>query len=213
MNHAENILNNNPNLDNNETMRLSIITTKQGDGGYSTLSDGKSLPKYHIIMQLMGNIDQTNAQVGLVYAYLKQSDDTIINSINIQQIIEDLGVISQHLFNLGAVLSAPDYVQFKENDLLALEQANAELIKQLSPLKEFILPGTSIIGAHMHVARTTCRQAERDFWQLQHSNIDAQIPSKQIGIYLNRLSDYLFNALRYYHQSIGLQEVHWLNHS
>ena len=80
-----------------------------------------------------------------------------------------------------------------------------EMTEILSPLKNFVLPGSDIANAHCHIARCICRRAERlAVGLLQHEEVDGNIIK-----YLNRLSDYLFTLSRYITHSKGTQEVIW----
>jgi cob(I)alamin adenosyltransferase len=75
----------------------------------------------------------------------------------------------------------------------------------LEPLTSFILPGGSPAAAHLHVARTICRRAERRVVALED---DAPATLSTIT-YLNRLSDYLFVAARFANLRAGEKDVEW----
>lgn len=94
----------------------------------------------------------------------------------------------------------PSQVERLENEI---DQLNAEL----SPLNSFVLPGGTAAAAHLHLARTICRRAERIMVEL------AQDPNEKIGAtalrYINRLSDFLFVASRYVNAK-GQGDVLWV---
>ncbi len=184
--------------------RLSIITTKKGDAGSTELGDGSMVPKHHARIELLGTIDELNAWMGMLLAHMPGSmqADMGVGSI--------LGSIQHELFNIGGEVSVPGYQVFDAQAIAFLENAHYILQKHLPPLKEFILPGGSVLGAHIHVARTVCRRAERTFWQLRampdDSGDDLQL---NLGVYLNRLSDYLFTLARACHQTMHIADVLW----
>lgn len=77
--------------------------------------------------------------------------------------------------------------------------------EHLEPLKAFILPGGTQAAAHLHVARTICRRAERCAVALAgHEEVGIYVVK-----YLNRLSDYLFTAARAVNAEAGVGDVPW----
>jgi cob(I)alamin adenosyltransferase len=88
---------------------------------------------------------------------------------------------------------------------VALEQRMDRWDEELPPLGSFVLPGGSRLAAALHVARATCRRAERRSVALSHlASID---PS--VVVYLNRLSDFLFEAARIANLRAGVAETPW----
>ena len=80
-----------------------------------------------------------------------------------------------------------------------------QLDEHLEPLKNFILPGGTLAAAHLHVARTVCRRAERLVVALaEHEAIN-----NNALIYLNRLSDWFFIAARYENKQGNIPESKW----
>ena len=75
----------------------------------------------------------------------------------------------------------------------------------LPELKNFILPGGVLAAAHLQVARTICRRAER----LLVGLAEAEAINEQAQIYLNRLSDWLFTLARYENFQAGESETKW----
>jgi cob(I)alamin adenosyltransferase len=86
-----------------------------------------------------------------------------------------------------------------------LELLIDEMTEVVGPLENFILPGGSIGSAHLHVARTTCRRAEREATTLARQ----ESIGTNVLIYLNRLSDALFVMARYENHQKGVAEPLW----
>ena len=84
-----------------------------------------------------------------------------------------------------------------------LEVAIDEMDEELAPLKSFILPGGTNAAAHLHAARTICRRAERLVVAL------ADPDSHNSVVYLNRLSDYLFETARFANHLSGVHDALW----
>ena len=137
-----------------------------------------------------GTVDELNAFIGVARASWAESP-----------IDDDLAEIQADLFDLGAHLASPDSDRFEgvpDARITELEIAIDRMEMDLSPLKSFILPGGSLPAAHLHVARTVCRRAERLLVTLGE---DVR--------YLNRLADYLFVAARYANAEEGVEDVPW----
>lgn len=187
--------------------RLSRIVTRTGDAGTSGLADGTRLSKTHPRMQALGDIDECNAQIGLLRAVVDQHPVANEGFTKLDPFLAD----QQHaLFDLGGYLAMGSMATPMQ--LPSLEQLE-EWIRQantdLPPLKEFILPGGSPSLAQAHVVRVTIRRAERTVWHLVESSADSEadliVP---VAVYLNRLSDALFVLARL----LGLWEnsvVYW----
>ena len=168
--------------------RLSIITTRTGDQGTTGLGDGSRVAKNDVRVHALGDVDELNSVLGVVAAYAKMHHE-------LDEYAPILNAIQHALFDLGSELAVPGFN-------LALDAHITEFNGRLTPLKEFILPGGSTVAAHMHVARSVCRRAERAV-----VNLDSLGPlPKQ---YLNRLSDLLFILARCVNLSLGLQDVMW----
>ena len=176
-------------------MRISKITTRTGDSGKTNLGNGSRISKAHIRIQTLGSIDHLNSMIGWVMTEAKES------------INRDLEKIQQDLFNLGGELSTPDLPEqlLPDERLTWLEQETKKMNRELPPLKEFILPGGSELSARIHLTRTECRNAERDFIAL--SEVEKTIDLHKA--FLNRLSDYLFVLARTVHTKDGNREIQW----
>jgi cob(I)alamin adenosyltransferase len=177
--------------------RLSKITTKTGDDGFTQVEPGKRIPKNDSLIQALGDIDELNSALGIVQAHLSQHED--IYSV-IQQIQQDL-------FNLGGELCPPHRQALTEQATLLLDENILKWNDTLPPLTEFILPGGNLAAAYCHLARAICRRAERSLVHLHHQ----QSLQPNILQYMNRLSDLLFIFARVLARDTSKQEVLWNN--
>jgi cob(I)alamin adenosyltransferase len=174
--------------------RLSSITTRTGDSGLTGLADGSRVSKDSPRIVAMGEVDELNSMLGLLLCETLPED--IARSLH----------ASQHeLFDLGGELAIPGHLALRESAVARLEAHATVLNARLSPLRDFILPGGSRAAAIAHLARTICRRAERAVIGL----VREQAISPTVGIYLNRLSDYLFIVARALNQANGVTDVLW----
>lgn len=178
--------------------RLSQIATRTGDDGTTGLGDGQRVPKDHLRIAAMGDVDELNSQLGVLLAEPLPDD------------IRELLVTIQHeLFNLGGELSIPGYELLKADAVLRLDQALAHYNAQLPRLAEFILPAGTRSAAISHVARTIARRAERAVVALAAIEAVNTAPRQ----YLNRLSDLLFVLARVLNRAnldgLGGDDVYW----
>lgn len=174
--------------------RLSKIATRTGDTGTTGLTDGSRVPKQHLRVCAMGDVDELNSQIGVVLTH------------ELPDVVRAKLASTQHLlFNVGGELSWPGGTLVKDEDVLGFDQALADLNETLPPLKEFIMPGGSAACAACHVARTVARRAERAVWALN----DSESVNPPIMKLLNRLSDYLFVVARVLGRVDGASESSW----
>ena len=174
--------------------RLSKIATRTGDGGTTGLTDGSRVPKHHLRVCAMGDVDELNSHIGVVLTH------PLPDAVR-----DKLASTQQLLFNLGGELSWPGGQLIKDEDVLGFDQALADLNETLPPLKEFIMPGGSPAAAACHIARTVARRAERAVWALH----ETEAVNPPIMKLLNRLSDYLFVVARVLGRADGAQEASW----
>ena len=174
--------------------RLSQIATRTGDDGTTGLGDGTRVPKDHLRVQAMGDVDELNSQLGVLLAEPLPDD------------VRELLVVIQHeLFNLGGELSIPGYALLKGEAVLRLDEALAQYNTTLPRLKEFILPAGTRSAAIAHVGRTIARRAERSVVALARTE---SVPPEAIR-YLNRLSDAFFVWSRWATHISGDPETLW----
>lgn len=182
--------------------RISKVYTGTGDGGDSGLADGSRLPKSHPRFIAMGSLDQLNSRLGMLLALLQQS----YNLHPGLQAVSDVLAPWQHLlFDLGGELAMPEYQVIQEGHTRQLEQQIDHWTALLPPLKDFILPGGSVLIAQAHLCRCEARNAERHCQQLHQSDPLRQ----QVLAFINRLSDLFFVAARIIAKEQGCPEVLW----
>lgn len=177
------------------------IYTRTGDTGETSLFDGTRVRKSDARVAAYGDVDELNAWLGLVRAQAVGDD-----------VSEMIVLIQRDLFALGARLADPAHriaervtkAAVASADILRLEGWIDTLERDLPPLRRFILPGGTAAGALLHVARTTCRRAERAIVLLDHRSIEPEVL-----VYVNRLSDLLFVMARAVNQRAAVPELEW----
>ncbi|HUP89421.1 MAG TPA: cob(I)yrinic acid a,c-diamide adenosyltransferase [Longimicrobiales bacterium] len=178
------------------------IYTKNGDDGETGLFGGGRVPKSDLRVCAYGEVDELNAVIGMALLRVEQED-----------IRTTLKQIQADLFALGAHLATvvekgkpqPKLPDLPVNSIAIMEQTIDAAEAELPPLKSFILPGGSEGGAALHFARTVCRRAERSVVALS----EIEPVDGQLLIYLNRLSDFLFEMARLANNRSGISETKW----
>ncbi|MBS1164620.1 MAG: ATP/cobalamin adenosyltransferase [Proteobacteria bacterium] len=186
-------------------VRLNRIYTRTGDDGSSGLSTGERRPKDDARFEAIGGVDETNAAVGVARLHISEYPDLDLM----------LGAIQNDLFDLGADLATPEALEppaFEPLRILPVQVERLEkeidyLNRGLAPLTTFVLPGGSDAAAHLHMARTICRRAERATVTLARTAGEKVNP--EAVRYLNRLSDFLFVASRWAND-LGGRDVLWV---
>jgi cob(I)alamin adenosyltransferase len=181
-------------------VKLTKIYTRGGDGGETSLADGERVPKYDLRIEAYGTVDEVNAAIGIARLHTTGEADAM------------LGRIQNDLFDLGADLATPGE-DFADPGALRVIEAQVDRLEaeidamnaKLKPLDSFILPGGSPAAAHLHLARTITRRAERLIAEL--FGIE---PVNPVALrYANRLSDHLFVLGRHLNQD-GAADVLWV---
>lgn len=174
--------------------RLTKIYTRTGDSGSTGLGDGSRTGKDSLRIIALGDIDEANSVIGLLLCEDLPTD-----------ICELLTGAQHDLFDLGGELSIPGANLLAGNAPARLEAAIDRYNAQLSPLKEFILPGGCRGAALAHLARTVCRRAERALVALGEVET-VSVAGRQ---YVNRLSDLMFVLARHLNHVAGRTDVLW----
>ena len=182
---------------------LNRIYTRTGDDGSTALGSGERRPKYDLRVGAYGTVDETNAAIGVARLHLKDAGE--IDAM--------LGRVQNDLFDLGADLAVPERdgqperLRMLATQVERLERDIDALNDRLAPLTSFVLPGGTPAAAHLHVARTVCRRAERVMVELSARNGERVSPAALQ--YVNRLSDFLFVAGRATNHD-GAGDVLWV---
>jgi len=191
---------------------LSKIYTRTGDGGTTRLVGGQEVAKDSLRIEAYGTVDELNAILGLVRMELTHpSDGTTIPDADRARLDAWLLDVQQDLFDLGSDLATllpdrwPGQPLVVSDDVTALEAFIDRENADLGVLRSFVLPGGTRLNAHLHVARTVCRRAERRAIALGH----VEGIGSEVVTYLNRLSDALFVLSRKVSQLAGAAEVLW----
>lgn len=182
---------------------LNKIYTRTGDKGETALSNGERVAKHSARVDSYGTVDELNATLGLARLHAE--------GVLAQQI----AVIQNDLFDLGADLSRPrmdedaaapyPVLRIIDAQVDRLESEIDQMNAGLSPLRSFILPGGSVLSAHLHLSRTVARRAERGATALA-----AEEGANPAAVkYLNRLSDWLFVAGRVANNQ-GKDDILWV---
>jgi cob(I)alamin adenosyltransferase len=181
-------------------VRLTKIYTRGGDKGQTSLGDGARIAKHDLRVAAYGTVDEANAAIGLA----RLSTESIADAM--------LARIQNDLFDLGADLCRPGddaadetSLRIQQSQVQRLEDEIDAMNVSLKPLDSFVLPGGRPAAAHLHLARTVVRRAER-----LTADLATREPVNPTAIvYLNRLSDHLFVLSRYLNDR-GAVDVLWV---
>lgn len=177
------------------------IYTKKGDKGETRLFNNECVAKDSLRVEAYGEIDELNSALGFARAQRLSSEiDKVLNELQ------------NLLFVLGSDLATPRNAKtgrkiprLTEGDVKRLERIIDKFDVKLPPLKQFILPGGSLSGASLHIARTICRRAERIAVKLLQKENIGDVPVK----FLNRLSDLLFVLARAVNHNQKIKDIAW----
>jgi cob(I)alamin adenosyltransferase len=182
---------------------INKIYTRTGDDGSTGLVGGERIAKNSDRVSAYGDVDELNSCVGLARTESLESGDHEMAAL--------LEVIQHRLFDIGAELACPrgelfpGMTPFSSAHATALENAIDETTEGVPVLKSFVLPGGSRLNSALHIARAVARRAERTVLDLA-----AKEPvSREICIYINRLSDLLFALARRACHDQGKPEFLW----
>ena len=180
-------------------VRLDKIYTGGGDAGQTSLGDGSRVSKAAIRVCAQGDIDETNAAIGLArrHAAAVSADEVLAR-------------VQNELFDLGADIARPgrdaadSHLRIRPEQVARLEREIDATNEDLSPLASFILRGGNDFAATLHYACTVCRRAERAVCALAAE----EEVNPHVLTYLNRLSDLLFVMARAANDG-GRSDVLW----
>src|SRR6202049_3921967 len=155
-------------------VKLNKIYTRTGDDGSTGLGSGERRKKYDLRVAAYGTLDEANAAIGI--ARLHTASDAPLDAA--------LSRIQNDLFDVGADLCTPGKGRGPDGARLTVTQAQVDWLEseidrlndELAPLKSFVLPGGSPAAAHLHIARTVCRRAERIMVELNDKADESVTP-------------------------------------
>lgn len=163
-------------------VKLDVITTRGGDGGETSLGDGRRVRKDALRVEAYGTVDEANAALGLLRLHTREDAEADAMLARIQN----------EMFDIGADLCVPGEagarLRVADTQSARLEQEIAAMNATLPALRSFVLPGGTPAAAHAHLARTVVRRAER----LAVALAAEEEVNPAVIRYLNRLSDHLF---------------------
>ncbi len=178
---------------------MAKVTTGTGDEGYTGLLGSQRVPKYDPRPDTLGTVDEATSALGLARALARE-----------QKVKEIIYRVQQELYLLMGELATPpeNYEQMglrmTVEHVQQLEQVEEELKREVEIPNKFIIPGDSLDGAALDLARTIIRRAERMAVKLLH---DGVIQNKEVVRYLNRLSDVVFIVARYVEVKSSIAEI------
>jgi len=182
------------------------LYTKTGDDGSTGLYGGGRVMKHHPRIEAYGTVDELNSWLGMCVSACGQDNST---EVRMRAILIQL---QSRLFDLGADLATPTgaatearVARIGDRHISEAEAFIDEIDGGNEPIREFVLPGGTVLAAHLHVARTVCRRAERLLVSLSGDQTIGGAPIR----YLNRLGDLFFAMARRANSARGVADVPW----
>lgn len=182
-------------------MAKSNVYTRTGDDGTTAIVGGHRIWKTDVRIEAYGTVDELNAQIGLLCAYLLNTSSREF----LQKVQSDLFTIGSYLATDTSKNEVRPQSIVRKSMIEALEKRIDEIDAKLPKTPLFILPGGARSAALCHVCRTVCRRAERCILHLAGEvTIEPNVLS-----YINRLSDYFFVLARKLNIDEGKAEMVW----
>lgn len=182
-------------------MSKSLLYTGTGDQGTTSLVGGKRVKKNSVRLEAYGTVDELSSAIGSIASDPECPEEVKGQILNVQY----------ELFNIGGYLATdpgndkPDCLSLTGKRIPDLEGWIDSLDEQTPKIHAFVLPGGCELSSKAHMARVICRRAERRIIDLaDESYVDPNVIK-----FINRLSDYLFIAARYFNFMQGVDEVVW----
>ena len=181
------------------------LYTKTGDDGTTGLFSGKRVSKHHVRIKAYGTVDELNAWICLI------RNDEIAAETNsfLIKIQNELMVIASQLADDTSGKTSKlsgKIVPITFENVTEIESEIDKINNELPELKNFIIPGGHVLISYTHLARCTCRRAERFITELKGE----EDVSNVIIAYINRLSDYLFILARKLSKDFDVEEIKWI---
>jgi cob(I)alamin adenosyltransferase len=168
---------------------VAKVTTRTGDEGYTDLLGPVRVPKYHRRPEAYGAVDEATSALGLARAHARDPD--VNGWIHAMQ--NDLYVLMAELATPPENYAKVDF-KIRGDDVARLDALGEELKGRVEIGNKFIIPGDTVLGASLDLARSIVRRAERHVARLYH---ESDVTNVEAMRYLNRLSDVLFILARF----------------
>ncbi len=180
------------------------VYTKKGDAGQTSLVNGERVDKWDDRVEAYGSVDELSAFLALLADDMR-SDDALT------EFVAELDAVGSVLMSLEAHLAAGDNCHYplptlKDSSISNLEASIDSMQAKLPQIDKFTIPGGCKLVSMCHVCRTICRRAERRI-ALVSSTYDTP---PFVGIYINRLSDYLYLLGRTLASHLQAEEILWI---
>ena len=176
------------------------IYTLTGDDGTTSLSGGRRIPKHSLRVEAYGSVDELIAWIGLIRVHEHNQVRSGILVYIQDQLMRCAAALAYDSSNEKSKKILPD-----DDCTLIIEQEIDKMEEQLPVLKNFILPGGSVLVSYCHITRCVCRRAERAVLRLNETEETPEIVIR----FLNRLSDFLFVLSRKISLELDNKEVIW----
>ena len=173
------------------------IYTRTGDNGKTSLLSGKRVDKHDKRIVAYGSVDELNSLMGIVRDFSPKKYKNEIFKIQ-----NKLMIIASQLSNDKNYKNIPN---ISKKDTGFLENAIDRMTIELDPLKNFIIPGGNKLVSFTHLARCVCRRAEVNITELN----EKEDLNREILLFINRLSDYLFTLARFFSKTLKISELKW----
>ncbi len=173
------------------------IYTRTGDNGKTSLLSGKRVDKHDKRIVAYGSVDELNSLMGIVRDFSPKKYQNEIFKIQ-----NKLMIIASQLSNDKNFKNIPN-ISIKDTEFL--ENAIDRMTIELDPLKNFIIPGGNKLVSFTHLARCVCRRAEVNITELK----EKEDLNREILLFINRLSDYLFTLARFFSKVLEINELKW----
>ena len=173
------------------------IYTRTGDNGKTSLLSGKRVDKHDKRIVAYGSVDELNSLMGIVRDFSPKKYQNEIFKIQ-----NKLMIIASQLSNDKNYKNIPN---ISKKDTEFLENAIDRMTIELDPLKNFIIPGGNKLVSFTHLARCVCRRAEVNITELK----EKEDLNREILLFINRLSDYLFTLARFFSKVLEINELKW----
>ena len=173
------------------------IYTRTGDNGKTSLLSGKRVDKHDKRIVAYGSVDELNSLMGIVRDFSPKKYKNEIFKIQ-----NKLMIIASQLSNDKHYKNIPN---ISKKDTQFLENAIDRMTIELDPLKNFIIPGGNKLVSFTHLARCVCRRAEVNITELK----EKEDLNREILLFINRLSDYLFTLARFFSKTLKISELKW----